>query len=175
MNTLRNTISLSPILRLPFISLTRCTFKFKQAFKKDEKTLGETNTICDDNVTKPNDNDNDLYIPNPNKTDVNIPTQIYHEPNALAKIMNALATRNGSIKPLLKNAYLHEIDITDSRNGLKSDNHSDILPFKFIGCEDLIECTYGEFENDLKAGIDTSPSSDSFVQFHESKFLSTEV
>ena len=50
---------------------------------------------------------------------------------------------------------------------------TDSLPAKFSSCDDLIECSYGEFETDLMTRYNSILSSDSFAQLNE--FLYAEV
>ena len=90
--------------------------------------------------------------------------------------MNALATRNNSRKPLFKftkfdQSKEHSFNVLDEQcAGFSS---TDSLPAKFSSCDDLIECSYGEFETDLMTRYNCISSSDSFAQLNE--FLYAEV
>ena len=140
----------------------------------------ETNATNDENITNINhdinSNDNDKIKLTSTCVNVNKPNANIEKQNTLAKIMNVLATRNCSGKPLFNEAKFDQIEEeflfkSNTKRGMKS------LPDKLShSCDDLLECSYGEFENDLRNNCNSFSSSISFVQFNESNVpLSFEV
>ena len=83
--------------------------------------------------------------------------------------MNALGSRNCSNKAIFRDGNKCRetkeefpiIPVTESRMGFLSEKLSDSR-------EDLLECSYEEFEKDLKANHNSFSSSISFVRFDES-------
>ena len=92
--------------------------------------------------------------------------------------MNAIAIRNSS-----KNARLEYTNFDQSKktpahmDNVKSPSFTstESLPAKFNSCENLIECSYGEFEQDLMNGYGFLSLSDSFAQFNDRDLTSTQV
>ena len=89
--------------------------------------------------------------------------------------MNALATRNCSSKPLFNEAKFDQIEeelpfMSDAKRRMES------LPDKLShSCDDLLECSYGEFEKDLRNNCNSFSSSACFIQINESNFPLSEV
>ena len=116
----------------------------------------------------------------PTKTDF-IKSSQNLETNPLAKIMNAIATRNSGRKNLSKSPKFYQNEKHRS-NIIVDEKYNDFsstgsLFAKLDTCEeDIFECSYGDFEKDLEPGRQSDLlSSISFALFNETKFSSDEV
>ena len=115
----------------------------------------------------------------PTKTDF-IKSSQNLETNPLAKIMNAIATRNSGRKNLPKSPKFYQNE-NDRSNIIVDERYSDFsntgsLSARLDTCEDVFECSYGDFEKDLEPGRQSDLlSSISFALFNETKFSSDEV
>ena len=145
----------------------------------NEQSSNETNATNNENITNINDdnnsNDNDKIKLTPTCTNVNLPNANIKKQNTLAKIMNTLATRNCRSKPVFKETKFDQVAeevsiIPDPKRSMES------LQDKLSNsCDDLLECSYGEFEKDLRNDYNFVSPSVSFAQFNESNVSLSEV